>query len=115
MIQDLLSKNNTIKNSNKRFFSFFKGSIFRQILKYLRYLIIAALLAIAVYGCAQQFLDPNVRTYPSPGAGFEIVGKNETDGFNTHVVINGNYEIDYNKVVTFASAWRLGPFYGLFV
>lgn len=115
MIQDLLSKNNTIKNSNKRFFSFFKGSIFRQILKYLRYLIIAALLAIAVYGCAQQFLDPNVRTYPSPGAGFEIVGKNETDGFNTHVVINGNYEINYNKVVTFASAWRLGPFYGLFV
>ena len=113
MIQELLQNKKT--NKNNRSFNFFSKNTLKISLKIIRYLLFAFLIVIAVYGCAQQFFDTNVRTYPTPGAGFEICGPNENDCFSNHVIINGNYEIDYNVISTFADAIKLGPFYGLFV
>ena len=115
MIQELLNKSsNQQQTVNARPF-FYRQSFWKKVFKYLKVLLILALLGIALYGVFQQFFDAFVRTYPSPGSGFEICGNNEGDCFNNHVVINGNHEISWNYIVSFGQALRLGPFYAFFV
>ncbi|WP_434414678.1 membrane protein insertase YidC [symbiont of Argiope bruennichi] len=108
MIQDLIKEK---KNKEKRNFSSLS-------LKYLKIFLFVFLFVMSLYGCAQQFIDPRVKTYYFPGSGFEFYSNN-TDVNNHLIFFNDKtgkfFEYFHIQVSSWWQTLDYGPFYFIFI